>query len=117
MTHDPKHIEALASMFEDYRLGRDGRTSEEIASAVLDLFGPKPLVWDYIVSTNTWQAQSLYGEYSVGFDDGWWGQLIGNIPWEWEPEYDPRTYDAAKAAAEAHHVATFWAMSGIGGAE
>jgi hypothetical protein len=88
-----------------------------VAAAVLDLCGPEPLDWDYVSNTHTWQAQSPYGEYSVGFDDGWWGQLIGNIPWEWEPDCDPRTYDgpaAAQAAAQDHATAAHWANTPLG---
>jgi hypothetical protein len=87
------------------------------AAAVLDLVGPRPLVWDYVSNTITWQAKSGLGEYSVGFDDGWWGELIGNIQWEWEPDCDPRTYygpDAAQAAAQAHHEAAHWANTKMG---
>jgi hypothetical protein len=87
------------------------------AAAVLDLCGPKPLVWDYVSNTQTWQAKSGLGEYSVGFDDGWWGELIGNIQWEWEPDCDPRTYygpDAAQAAAQAHYEAAHWAQTPMG---
>jgi hypothetical protein len=93
------------------------KVNKAAAAAVLDLCGPKPLVWDYVSNTQTWQAKSGLGEYSVGFDDGWWGELIGNIQWEWEPDCDPRTYygpDAAQAAAQAHYEAAHWAQTPMG---
>jgi len=112
-------IEALAkaisqSVGEYVMPGGDLRLA---AAAVLEIMRPKRLVWDYIANTHTWQSQSPYGEYSVGFDDGWWGQLIGNMPWEWEPDCDPRTYDgpdAAQAAAQDHADAQWLASLPLG---
>lgn len=77
-------------------------------SASLEFLGVRPLEWDYISHTGTWQAKSLIGEYSVGFDDGWWGQLEGPIGWEWDAPMDPRSYSGpseAQFAAQADHEA------------
>ena len=109
-------LEALTVKMEE--IWNDDLSFEDQAAAVLELVGPRPLVWGYVSDTHTLQAQSPYGEYSVGFDDGWWGQLIGNMPWEWEPDCDPRTYDGpdeAQAAAQAHADAAHWANTQIGG--
>jgi len=95
-------------------------TPEQAADAIEALArqlaeGPKVRVleWEHISKTDTWQAESAFGEYAVGFDDGWWAQLDGPIYWDWEPPEDPRSYlgpEAAKAAAEADHRARVLAM-------
>jgi hypothetical protein len=111
-------IEALAKAISAAILGKTAtRGGVDAAAAVLDLCGPEPLVWDYVSNTDTWQAQTPYGEYSVGFDDGWWSQLIGSMPWEWDPDCNPRTYcgpDAAKAAAQDHATKSHWANTPLG---
>ncbi len=51
-------------------------------------------------------AETVIGTYEVGFDDGWWAQLEGGVKWDWNPPYDPRSYEgpsAAKAAAQADY--------------
>ena len=66
-----------------------------------------PLVWRQNAH-GIWYADSILGEYSVGFDDGWWAQADGRDPWEWEPAEDPRRYSgpsAGMAACEAHYQA------------
>ena len=68
----------------------------------------KPLVWEIVTRTGTWQAKCAFGEYSVGFDEGWWAQLEGVQYWDWDPPEDQRFYYghyAAKAAAEGNHAA------------
>ena len=45
MTDRNAILEALASILEDYRCGRDGKTAKEAAAAVLELVGPRELVW------------------------------------------------------------------------
>ena len=89
-------IEALAA--ENARLA----ASEPMCVAV------KPLEWEHVTLTQTWQAKSIFGEYAVGFDDGWWAQLGGYANWEWNAPDDPRSYhgpDAAKAAAQTDYDA------------
>jgi hypothetical protein len=123
MTRDEMKAK-LADALEEAAIGVNGWTTtsdrklvRSLATAVLYLCGPKPLEWDYVSNTQTWQAKSGLGEYSVGFDDGWWGELIGNIQWEWEPDCDPRTYygpDAAQSAAQAHADAAHWANTPMG---
>ena len=44
-----------------------------------------------------WRADTALGEYSVGFDDGWWAQLEGVEFWDWQPEYDRRSYSGPEA--------------------
>lgn len=71
-----------------------------------------PLVW-VEDRHSVHYAKCMFGEYSVGFDDGWWAQLEGPNFWEWDAPECPRSYSgpfAAKAAAEADHVARVGAM-------
>lgn len=75
------------------------------AIAAMPAVTPKvrPLVW--AERNGVWCAETIIGEYSVGFDDGWWCELIGPAYWDWEPSEDRRSYcgpSAAMAAAQAH---------------
>lgn len=66
----------------------------------------RPLVW--VERNGVWYAGTIIGEYSVGFDDGWWCELSGPAHWDWEPSEDRRSYcgpSAAKAAAQADYEA------------
>lgn len=60
--------------------------------------------WDGPVTESwkaSWTAESIIGEFIVGFDDGWYAQLEHGLKWEWEPENDCRTYEGPSAAMEA----------------
>ena len=63
----------------------------------------KPLEWREPTRANNglWIAESIFGTFSVGFDDGWHACIEDGIQWEWEPENDPRSYEGPFAAQEA----------------
>lgn len=53
-----------------------------------------------------WEAKCPVGEYTVGFDDGWWAELSGPESWDWEPSRDRRSYCgplAGMSAAQADY--------------
>lgn len=56
----------------------------------------KPLEWRE--TREFWEARTPLGDYRCGFDDGWWAELEGPTPWEWESPEDPRCYDGPSAA-------------------
>jgi hypothetical protein len=67
----------------------------------------KPLEWSEPARANNglWIAESIFGTFSVGFDDGWRAGIEDGIQWEWEPENDPRSYEgpfAAQSACQAY---------------
>ena len=77
----------------------------------------KPLEWKEYPEHGFWRADTNLGEYSVGFDDGWWAQLEGVEFWEWETPEDQRFYVgpedgmlACKADYEARISASFEAI-------
>jgi hypothetical protein len=57
----------------------------------------KPLEWKEYPDQGFWRADTVIGEYSVGFDDGWWAQLEGVEFWNWETPEDPRCYSGPNA--------------------
>ena len=57
----------------------------------------KALEWKEYPEQGFWRADTPLGEYSVGFDDGWWAQLEGVEFWEWEAPEDPRCYSGPEA--------------------
>jgi hypothetical protein len=66
------------------------------------------ITWEEPNGSNNrcWVARTILGTYSVAFDDGWHASLEDGMPWEWEPENDPRTYSgpsAAQKACDDHH--------------
>ena len=61
----------------------------------------KPLEWKEYPEQGFWRADTAIGEYSIGFDDGWWAQLEGVEFWEWEPPEDPRCYLGPEAGMNA----------------
>lgn len=68
----------------------------------------KPLEWKEYPDQGFWRADTVIGEYSVGFDDGWWAQLEGVEFWNWEPPEDPRSYlgpSAGMLACQADYTA------------
>lgn len=63
----------------------------------------KPIIWEEPCAKNNhvWVAETILGTYTVGFDDGWWGELYGHKCWDWEPEEDCRSYSGPYAAQQA----------------
>ena len=111
-----KAVELLARWpVEEYLSHRYWENNRDHATALLAQIAPlltavkvKPLVWEYVSITNTWQAKCELGEYSVGFDDGWWAQLEGATYWDWDSPEDPRSYIgpiSAQFAAQADYQA------------
>ena len=106
--------EDVAQTYHDAWLTAEGMLEEaqcQIKAMKEDAAKPrvKPLVWRYNPFSSTWEAKCSFGEYSVGFDDGWWAELGGGyVAWDWEPPEDRRSYhgpSAAKAAAQADYEA------------
>jgi len=56
-----------------------------------------------------WRARSIVGEYTVGFDDGWYVQLEDGLKWEWEAGEDPRAIEGPelpRRVCQAHYEST-----------
>lgn len=116
MTHDtpPKRIWAWylhPEMRNDVMEGGwtespDKREAEYIltsdaAAMVAAVLRVKPLQWKEYPNQGNWRADTPVGEYSVGFDDGWWAQLEGVEFWNWETPEDPRSYSGPEAGMNA----------------
>ena len=113
--------EKIAAMLEDYRCGRNGHTAMEAAAAILDLCGPKPLVWEIFeggrgAKAKAWnKANYLIRRWSDGRFElvesypGYQGDNLGGgfLP----------TLEAARAAAQAHYDAAHWAGTKLGETE
>jgi hypothetical protein len=89
----------------------------KIATAVLDLCGPEPLVWvsecgdGYIICRAT--CSSSKEKYTSGTDrngDSYW--VCDNL--NWYQEIDSGGLEAAQAAAQAHATAAHWANTPLG---
>jgi hypothetical protein len=114
MTDRNAILEALTAKMEE--IWNDDLSFEDQAAAVLELVGPKPLVWEaahknrwectaYFVEHYTW-PHPLPAQYRLHLVDGTWeGDVLGNYP----------TLEAAQAAAQAHATAAHWANTKIGG--
>lgn len=66
------------------------------------------LDWTENTKNGVWTVETIVGEYSVGFDDGWWAELYGPTCWEWALKENPRSFSgpsAAMAAAQADYEA------------
>lgn len=61
----------------------------------------KGLEWKEYPEQGFWRADTALGEYSVGFDDGWWAQLEGVEFWNWETPEDPRCYSGPESGMNA----------------
>lgn len=102
----PEQIkEAIAAMFENYRLGKDGNTSTEAAAAVMALVGPKPLHW--LRSGNHWADDHGYLVRKMG------SRYTLTIRNQFNQYFN--TLEAAQAAAQSHADAAHWANTKIGG--
>ncbi len=122
---DPAILEALIFMTHeiiDRVYDEDGThrdMADEIAAAVLELVGPKPLVWDVFecgrgAKATAWRkANYLITRWSDGrFElvESYPGYQGDNIAGAFMP-----TLEAAQAAAQAHADAAHWANTKIGG--
>ena len=112
MTH-----EIIDRVYDEDGTHRD--MADEIAAAVLELVGPKPLVWDVFecgrgAKATAWRkANYLITRWSDGrFElvESYPGYQGDNIAGAFMP-----TLEAAQAAAQAHADAAHWANTKIGG--
>ena len=111
MTDRNAILEALASILEDYRCGRDGKTAKEAAAAVLELVGPRELVW-VGVSTYGGKAYDATGfnrAYRIVPKDGGEAYLFNHECGGFFP-----TLESAQAAAQKHADAAHWANCPLG---
>jgi hypothetical protein len=117
MTRD-EMIDVLATMVEDYRHGKDGRTAKELAAAVLDLCGPKPLRWEEPCQANNYCtiARTTRGDYYVdvcgGRHQAWMESLTK--PYEVQIGEPLGCMISAQAAAQVHADAAHWANTPMG---
>jgi hypothetical protein len=83
----------------------------KVATAVLDLCGPEPLVWDKSDMSGWNDYHTLPTAYTVRCVDenGWKWACLGRGAYGWE--HSP---EAAQAAAQAHATAAHWANTPLG---
>ena len=100
------------------KLMREWETAMGQAAAVLELVGPRELMWEaeYIAATglNNWTCKTPHGNELRVFR-AWWG--MQNV---WGYVFDGEFYYtdvAAQAAAQAHADAAHWANTKIGGSD
>ena len=104
--------EAIAKVFESYRLGKDGNTATEAAAALMALVGPKPLVWPEAPHpTGIYKTRVFRGVYYCmkihAPDRVSWRT---NVVYGWS---DANSEQAAKAAAQSHADAAHWANTAL----
>ena len=113
---DPAILEALTEVIGNGRIS--DYPSTLIAAAVLELVGPRPLVWDVFecgrgAKATAWRkANYLITRWSDGrFElvESYPGYQGDNIAGAFMP-----TLEAAQAAAQAHADAAHWANTKIG---
>ena len=107
---DSKHTIAELRDIKWQNIGKGDRQNFlNQAAAVLELVGPKPLVWS-MPDKNGWRRA---GEYHLGpcnTAERQWGYGLVLSKISWHP-----TLEAAQAAAQAHADAAHWANTQIGG--
>ena len=112
MTHDtpPKRIWACPPDIFDsmgfwqdqpHPYGTEYTLTSEADAMVAAALRVKPLQWKEYPNQGNWRADTPVGEYSVGFDDGWWAQLEGVEFWDWQTPEDPRSYSGPEAGMRA----------------
>lgn len=112
----PAILEALTAKMEE--IWNDDLSFEDQAAAVLELVGPRPLVWDVFecgrgAKATAWRkANYLITRWSDGrFElvESYPGYQGDNIAGAFMP-----TLEAAQAAAQAHADAAHWANCPLG---
>jgi len=106
MTRD-EMITALTRVIIDHR--NASRASDEIAKAVLDLCGPKPLVWE--AEENHWYALCPTGSYHIYSANGLFHAHEGD---RFSERLEFPTLEAAQSAAQSHADAAHWANTKMG---
>ena len=102
-------VKAISAAYDDALMHGE----REAAAAVLELVGPKPLVWHQSGGSHIMDGEShtVPTGYTVRYADenGWkWKALcLGAYGWKQSPE-------AAQAAAQAHADAAHWKNTKIG---
>ena len=105
---NPAILEALAAVIGNGRLSN--LTSNQIAAAVLELVGPRKLVWESMGHHMDGEADTTCRRYSIRYLDGvghTWRCIDGGFG------YSP-SGKAAQAAAQAHADAAHWKNTKIG---
>jgi len=106
MTDRDKMIEALTTAIL-------GKTAPQAAAAVLELVGPKPLVWHRGSSTTTNARYTIaQSDYDDGFGEIWYILIDGKTAGKFGQF---STEEAAQAAAQEHADAAHWVNTKIGG--
>ena len=117
MTHNPAILEALTEVIGNGRIS--DYPSTLIAAAVLELVGPRELVWVWDVNMCAYSVVHS-GKYYVQWDDeagAWYASLeLGDDenPIIIDPG-DLPDISSAQSAAQAHADAAHWANTKIGG--
>ena len=104
-------LEALAAKMEE--IWNDDLSFADQAAAVLELVGPRKLVWakihwenytsrPYLINIMHWPDTPTDHKLYIEKDDG--DNFLGNFP----------TLEAAQAAAQAHADAAHWANTPLG---
>ena len=108
----PAILEALTAKMEE--IWNDDLSFEDQAAAVLELVGPKPLVWEAYAQGEISRPNDVHPEYctapSVSKERAGEWRLRG--PWIGFNYYP--TKEAAQAAAQAHADAAHWANCPLG---
>ena len=100
-----------------------GKTAPKAAAAVLDLCGPKPLVWDGSAAYMT--AETQYGAYTIEQGNrpdkslwcGWLFQTYDDGQSTYFNGIDAIDVPEAQAAAQSHADAAHWANTVIGASQ
>ena len=100
---NPAIIEALTAKMEE--IWNDDLSFADQAAAVLELVGPKPLVW--MRNGSHWAGGLGWVVRKMG------SQYVLTKASRFDQNFD--TLEAAQAAAQAHADAAHWANTNIGG--
>ena len=123
MTDRNAILEALTDAIRDACNGTpeaatEAEVTEAIAAAVLELCGPRPLVW-LRQSHDCYVAHTVFGDTAVQNEShalaldrwGWW---IAGSGEDDDPAGYAVTLEAAQSAAQAHADAAHWANTALG---
>ena len=113
---NPAILEALADAIRGACNGTpdaatEAEVTDAIAAAVLDLVGPKPLVWQSNIygDATAYVAHHNGKKYVYGVD--FEGEFYAQTP---DGETDHPTIEAAQSAAQAYADAAHWANTALG---
>jgi len=110
MTYRDKMIEALAVVISNSL--HNSPKHSDVAAAVLEMVGPKPLVWHSGSSTTTNARYTIaQSDYDDGFGEIWYILIDGKTAGKFGQF---STEEAAQAAAQEHADAAHWVNTKIG---